>query len=394
MIDGQQREVLSEAQSMELRTVPEVIRLQRLARNLEQLRNRGDNILTSVSDAERQDALLMMTMISTHPSIRDTEAVGELAANAANLLAQANLSIRDDPQGIDLWRKRWQPVALALSQAADESMARSGQLLAAQIESMSRVVHDVRFQTALIIALAGLCILLFVWILQVRILRPLLKIHEALRNLQTGLTAPDLPGSRTAEIKAIENMIVALHESQKQSASVQQELAYQASHDSLTGLPNRRIFLQSAGRATLRAITAGRNATVGMIDVDHFKRINDLHGHAAGDEVLRECANIIAHSFRSTDLFCRYGGEEFAFVVLDSDPQECRNLAERLRERVARNRFSLQEGIALGSVTISIGLSPIGATGLEKALSDADAALYLAKAAGRNRTSVWQGSRN
>ena len=386
LIDLQQREVLREARAMELNTMPEVIRLQRLGRNLEQLRSTGDGILTALTAADRQDLLLMMTMISTHPSIQDDPAIAGLARQAAAMLAEANLAILQDPASQEAWRKRWQPIALQLSQATDDVMSGSVQLLASQVDVMSAVARRMRYQMWFIMGLAGSCILLFIWVLQIKILRPLLKINDAMQRLSTSLAPPQLPDSDVTEIRAIESVILALHEAQKNTAVVQEELSYQATHDMLTGLPNRRAFIQSAERAALRAMTSGRNATVGMIDIDFFKSINDKFGHAAGDTVLRDTARLVEQSFRSTDLICRYGGEEFAFVVLDSDSTESLRLAERLRERVASHIFATAQGTTLGQITISIGLAPIGPEGLEHALSVADAALYRAKAAGRNCT--------
>ena len=386
LIDRQQQDIVNETRVMELRTMPEVIRLQRVGRNLEQLRSVGDSILTAVSESDRQDLLMMMTMIAMHPNIQEDPKVAELTAQVAKTLAEANLAIASDPQSIDSLRRQWQPLALRLSQAADDAMAGAVQRLDRQVNIMSAVAQRVRYQMWLIMGLAGLCLLLFVWILQVRILKPLIKINDALRSLHTDLATPHLPESRVTEISAIESAILALHETQKKTATIQEELAFQASHDMLTELPNRRAFMQSAERAALRALTAGRSATVGMADIDFFKRINDQYGHAAGDAVLRDCARLIEQSFRSTDLICRYGGEEFAFVILDSDAAESLKLAERLRERIAGHAFSSPDGAALPAVTISIGLATIGAEGLERALHEADAALYRAKAEGRNLT--------
>ena len=386
LIDLQQHEVLNEAQVMESRTMPEVMRLQRLGRNLEQLRSTGDGILSSVTTADRQDLLFMMTMISQHPSIQQSPGIAQLATQAAKLIADASLSIQQDPASVQAWRNQWLPVGLQLSQAADDAMAGAGRLLTNQVDTMSAVAQRVRYQMWLITGLAGVCVLLFVWVLQVKILRPLLKINDAMRGLNTNLAPPVLPESRITEIRAIESVILALHEAQKKTASIQSELAFQAGHDMLTELPNRRAFMQSAERAALRALTAGRSATVGMADIDLFKLVNDRYGHAAGDVVLRDCARLIELSFRSTDLICRYGGEEFAFVILDSDAAESLRLAERLRERVAGHAFSTPEGATLPPVTVSIGLAAIGPKGLESALSDADAALYRAKAEGRNCT--------
>ena len=249
LIDRQQQDIVNETRVMELRTMPEVIRLQRVGRNLEQLRSVGDSILTAVSESDRQDLLMMMTMIAMHPNIQEDPKVAELTAQVAKTLAEANLAIASDPQSIDSLRRQWQPLALRLSQAADDAMAGAVQRLDRQVNIMSAVAQRVRYQMWLIMGLAGLCLLLFVWILQVRILKPLIKINDALRSLHTDLATPHLPESRVTEISAIESAILALHETQKKTATIQEELAFQASHDMLTELPNRRAFMQSAERA-------------------------------------------------------------------------------------------------------------------------------------------------
>ena len=125
-----------------------------------------------------------------------------------------------------------------------------------------------------------------------------------------------------------------------------------------------------------------------MLDIDRFKAINDAHGHAAGDRVLKEVAGRMAASCRGGDLLGRVGGEEFLAVFADVTAEEAEVIAERLREAVARAPVPIEGGQAL-AVTVSgglLGLAPdAAARTLSEALSRADAALYRAKAEGRNR---------
>ena len=154
--------------------------------------------------------------------------------------------------------------------------------------------------------------------------------------------------------------------------------------DPLTGLRNRR-FVQ---HHLERALRAG-DVSVMMIDVDRFKSINDGHGHAAGDTVLREVADRLRSQLRAADVVARYGGEEFLVVLADSPSEEAVAIAERLR--AALEKTPIPTGGGEASVTVSIGLAitPVGVSAGE-ALAAADAALYRAKALGRNRVEVAQ----
>jgi diguanylate cyclase (GGDEF)-like protein len=123
-----------------------------------------------------------------------------------------------------------------------------------------------------------------------------------------------------------------------------------------------------------------------MLDVDHFKRVNDTHGHPSGDDVIREVARRLTERLRDTDILGRYGGEEFAVIAPDTDLADGRLLAERLREHVACEPIPTRTGPL--HVTASIGLSQTStaAESLTAALARADRALYHAKQTGRNRT--------
>ena len=161
-------------------------------------------------------------------------------------------------------------------------------------------------------------------------------------------------------------------------------LRREASRDSLTSLWNHKRIMEILERELLRAERDRQSVGVIMVDVDHFKKVNDSRGHAAGDAVLRIIASGIAAMVRPYDSVGRYGGEEFLIIAPGCGLTETWELAERVRMHV--ERCSIMAGGAAVHVTLSLGVATAeSATDLEKALSGADAALYRAKAAGRNR---------
>jgi two-component system cell cycle response regulator len=156
--------------------------------------------------------------------------------------------------------------------------------------------------------------------------------------------------------------------------------------DALTGLYNRRYMETHAGTLVEQAAARGKPLTVLVLDIDHFKHINDTHGHDAGDDVLRDFALRIRKCIRGIDLACRYGGEEFVVIMPETDLAVATMVAERLRRRIAGEPFPIQRGARALEVTISIGIASLG-TGDTAAdvLKRADQALYRAKRDGRNR---------
>jgi two-component system cell cycle response regulator len=157
--------------------------------------------------------------------------------------------------------------------------------------------------------------------------------------------------------------------------------------DELTGLNNRR-FMESQIIALVERAAAGGDAVSAlMIDIDHFKKINDTYGHDVGDEVLREFAARLASNVRAIDLPCRYGGEEFTVIMPGASIEAAEKVAERIRLHVAGAPFRVAAGSELLNVTISIGVAAsMGEHDSPEALiKRADEAVYEAKAGGRNR---------
>ena len=169
------------------------------------------------------------------------------------------------------------------------------------------------------------------------------------------------------------------------NAGLLAQLEQQALYDALTSLPNRRAYEAHAEQAMARAARSGAALTVGVADLDHFKKINDRHGHAVGDAVLRNVARVLRETGRVTDVVARMGGEEFGLLFPDATVKQAYKVAERIRAAVAATVTVLPDGGTL-QVTISIGLAPLtkGAT-LDAAMSEADKALYVAKHQGRNQ---------
>lgn len=161
-------------------------------------------------------------------------------------------------------------------------------------------------------------------------------------------------------------------------------LAHQATHDFLTGVFNRRAILDRLGQEIARAKRENGSLSVGMFDIDHFKNINDAHGHQAGDEALVAFARRIQGGLREYDCVGRYGGEEFLVIAPGSIGLESESLYERLRARIAGAEITTNAGAI--SLTVSIGVAPgTGQSTVDALLAAADAALYQAKAEGRNR---------
>lgn len=167
---------------------------------------------------------------------------------------------------------------------------------------------------------------------------------------------------------------------------LRETLRRQSIRDPLTGLFNRRHLEESLARDLARADRDGSSLAVLMIDVDHFKRFNDEHGHAVGDLALKRVGETLSAFCRQGDLACRYGGEEFTVVLTQLEVETALARAESLRHQVSRIRVETRSG-ALAPVTVSIGVAlyPLHAQSLSLLIDRADEALYAAKQAGRDR---------
>lgn len=178
----------------------------------------------------------------------------------------------------------------------------------------------------------------------------------------------------------------------RQLQASNQALQKLSSTDRLTGLYNRGHWEEALKLEYARHCRYGHQATLLMFDIDHFKRVNDTYGHQVGDRVIQRVADLVRAHIRDADLAGRYGGEEFAVLLPDTDREGGRMLAERLREAVEAELLEHQgEQVRF---TISLGVADLGrpCNDHQQLIEWADQALYASKRGGRNRVTVYQGS--
>jgi len=177
----------------------------------------------------------------------------------------------------------------------------------------------------------------------------------------------------------------------RQIEALQHDLREQATRDALTGLFNRRYIQDTLPRELARAAREHSPVSMVMLDLDHFKRLNDAFGHQAGDLLLQRLAQVLIENTRRGDIVARYGGEEFLVALMDSTPEAARRRVEQWRTEFGACAV-LYEGHLL-QTTVSAGLASFPGDGvsLDELVRKADAAMYQAKSAGRNRVVVFEG---
>jgi diguanylate cyclase (GGDEF)-like protein len=201
-----------------------------------------------------------------------------------------------------------------------------------------------------------------------------------------------IPLAENGEVKAVSIVVTDAtdtYESQTRLDEALATLAAQSERDAMTGVYNRRKLEQVLDAEIKRARRYNQNLSAVMFDIDHFKRVNDTHGHLVGDEAIKHVATRAVAILRVTDFVARYGGEEFVALLPGEEVSGAAKAAERLREAAAKPFTALAE-VPL-SVTISLGVAGLRAdTADGKALlGEADKALYASKAGGRNRVTVF-----
>jgi diguanylate cyclase (GGDEF)-like protein len=200
-------------------------------------------------------------------------------------------------------------------------------------------------------------------------------------------------GERDGRVLELERRLAEMQSDNIDLVMKNRALAEISARDSLTGLYNRWYVMEKIDSEMNRSLRHGCPVSVLMLDIDHFKRVNDAFGHAAGDGVLRSVAKVLRDSCRVYDVPGRYGGEEFCVVLPETKTGTTTVVAERIRERMASSSFNV--GVDSVVVTASIGIAGIDSMEGEGIVSPsilidrADRALYSAKHLGRNRVELW-----
>jgi diguanylate cyclase (GGDEF)-like protein len=253
-----------------------------------------------------------------------------------------------------------------------------------------------RNQTLMLIGGLSLLVGLLAYQIGRSIVTPLQRLIGAAEHIAGGNLAVQLPAARDDEIgrltRVFNQMTDSLRRGRAEIEAASQTLQQQNEQlerlsvtDSLTGLYNRRKLAEILTDQIARYQRNRRAFSVLMLDIDHFKALNDNYGHLLGDEVLAQVANILAQTIRNVDFAARYGGEEFVIILVETSSQAALDTAERIRAKVADASYGAAEQRI--AVTVSIGIAECGeddATA-EAVITRADLALYQAKDAGRNR---------
>lgn len=220
-------------------------------------------------------------------------------------------------------------------------------------------------------------------------------------TLKQDLDAPKLVALISSIASDTEEMRRSVQNLQSELASTKQQVAklHDALHsargealiDPLTGILNRRGFESRAKQTLAAQSTSGEGVCLLMVDIDHFKNINDTYGHLFGDKVIRGIAETLKSKVRSEDSVARLGGEEFAVLLAKTDTTSAHTVAEHIRRTIEKSRIQrLDTQEKIGGITISIGVATCSNGGsLMDLLEHADKALYTSKGQGRNRTTVY-----
>lgn len=389
LIAVDQQQVLSSTTRMHEQTVPTIMAKQRLARNLEQLRAAGDDVFDAPSEKGRQQALFMAELIAAHPSIKDDPHASALAAQTQKFFAHDLPKESLASNALTQQRVKWQRLSKQLGLMVDDMFNDSILLASQELEDVTAIQTRVRYKLLVILPLFIGIVLVLLWSAHALLVKPLQRIDQLLAEIDTVDTLPMQTASPLREITAVQAALRALHELLQQKKQARQTLERMAEHDDLTGLLNRRKFMERAQAELNRGHRNNRPVAVAMADIDFFKSINDTYGHTGGDQVLKVFAEILKKDLRESDLVGRIGGEEFAFILPETGPDVARHLMERIRSTVQSHPIELTDGRHV-QATVSIGIADAANTSLVQALRHADTALYSAKSKGRNCVEVHQ----
>ncbi len=203
-----------------------------------------------------------------------------------------------------------------------------------------------------------------------------------------GTERPDELGNIARAVKIFRESAGNLERAHKAAEAAQLRANELAHRDMLTGLPNRRVFAEAIAKALARVHQRHSGCAILLIDLDHFKSINDRFGHALGDRVLEIFTDAARQSVRTSDLIGRLGGEEFAAVLYDTDPANAMEVAERIRDSFAKLSQDVDGRPVCATVSIGLVHSEAAVLDVPELLAQADQALYYAKERGRNRIEI------
>ena len=389
------------------RLLPSIMERQRAVVNLERLKQYGSTVLESGESRVRNDTVVVFSYLVNHPAFKSDPDISVLVHRASDVVAalakardlgdQLRAEGRADAaaEAERHARQEWRETFASLDSMSEALFNTSGDLAVQRTQDFGEVATHVQLMVLAAYAMMFLALAGGGMLVHQVLLKPILLTTAALDREEISHHVK-LPTSTIGEIdlfyRSVERIATALTEiedAHRQARAAQAELRRLASIDELTGVANRRWFTAMANRELDRCRRFNHQLALLMIDVDHFKKVNDTHGHAVGDDVLKAFTHVLEGNLRSVDLLGRLGGEEFAVLLPESDHNAASHTAERLRAAVETLDFPLEEGAFL-KITTSVGIAVLTTAGetLDNLLARADGALYTAKREGRNRVVV------
>jgi len=322
-------------------------------------------------------------------------AAGPLAESADNVIAlRQSGRIAEAEAALEPIVPQFRQFRIVLGQVADAKLA--------EVSARSADAHRVGNQALALIIITGatgLTVALAAgYVVTHSITRPLIALEATARRIGEGDLDTRAEPRGPRELRSLgatindmasrlqlreSDLVLANNELRERNRQLL-EARVQAATDGLTALPNHRCFHERIREAITAAEGAGDRVSAIMLDIDHFKRVNDALGHLVGDQILRACGDILSATTGADNVY-RYGGDEFALILEHTSIDEATEIAEELRNAV------VQRSPYLRGITISLGVAeyPAIANSAEELIYRADAAMYAAKSAGKNRTCRW-----
>ncbi len=261
-----------------------------------------------------------------------------------------------------------------------------------EAEARNRLARNFLVGILVMALFAFLCFSVLLYLVRQRVLQPVLRATDLVVGLAEERFDTPIPLARYGD--EVGDMLRALHVLKARSLerislasereTLIEQLQVSSNTDFLTGTLNRRAFFVHSEQQLAIAQRYQRNLALILLDIDHFKRINDVHGHLVGDAILRHTVQLISQSLRKMDVLARYGGEEFIILVPEADLEQGMLVAEKLRTELSARQFDIDDKPQI-AITASFGVSALrGDESLDQIISRADVAMYLAKEGGRN----------
>jgi len=256
-----------------------------------------------------------------------------------------------------------------------------------QLQAAERVRQQSIFESIFVFVIGLVISIGAAWLLMRTVVDPIQNLHRTVQQFGRGQLSQRVEMNRQDELGRLAE---AFNDMADQVKSITDTLTDESMHDALTGIFNRRELERQLQRLIEHASRHKRTLTLAMLDLDHFKLVNDEHGHQTGDELLKKVARVMENNLRPGDVLARYGGEEFIAVLPEADIDGARRVAERIRLLVG-GTVTKHDGANV-STTISIGLAvfPVDGRTAKELMAAADRALYGAKASGRNQVQAAQ----